>query len=187
MLSPAQRDARATRIGASEVAALPLIDAHPFTTPERIFDRLVYGISAEVTPRMQVGQLLEPAVLSLARRLLGLPLVGCGRPYVHPELPLCASPDAYAGPGALAEVKVTGAWSDRLPDYVRWQAMTQLLLTGRRLCYVVVLSGSELTYQTVEADPDAFALIGAAVRDYRDRYLIPGIRPEPKPLVFTSR
>lgn len=166
---------------------MPLIDAHPFTTAQAVYDRIVYGEGREATPRMMVGQLLEPAVLDLGRKLLGLPLRACSRPYVHPTLPLCASLDAYAGPGELAEVKVTSAWvGDNPASYVLAQVQTQLLLSRRSRAHLLVLAGSSFTDTVLEADPVAQAIILEAVRDFTDRFLVPGIRPPSKPLIFSA-
>jgi hypothetical protein len=172
MLTQAQREARRYRVGASEVAALPGIDEHRFVTPADIYDRIVYGTSREPSLNMMVGAYLEPTVVAMARRFLGLPLRACTRPYVHPTLPLTASPDAYAGPGALAEVKVTGAWVT-VPRYVYWQVQTQLLLTRRATCYVVVLAGSSLTYEVIDADREAQDIVLEAVRLFWRDHLAP--------------
>jgi hypothetical protein len=167
------------------VAALPLIDEHPFTSAREVYDRIVFGVGREPNLRMMVGQLLEPAVLDLGRRLLGLPLLACVRAYVHPSLPLTASPDAYCGPGALAEVKVTGQWSaGNIAPYVIWQVQAQLLLTGREVAHLVVLSGTNLQDIVIEADATARNRILEAVTQFDLEHLRPGHRPDVKPFVF---
>ena len=183
MLSEQQAAARATRVGASEVAAL--LDAHPYVSPLDIYARLKWGETPSVNQPMRVGALLELPVLRLAEKLEGLRARSCVRAYVHPTLPLSASPDAYSWPHrgyprGLVEVKVTYAWAD-LPGYVYWQAMTQLLLTHRPVNWVVALAGSRLGVYPVEADRAAFDQIEAAVADFDQRYLAPGI-PPPSPV-----
>jgi hypothetical protein len=179
VLTAAQAQARATRVGASEVAAL--VGEHPYLTPLEVYQRLVEGHQVEVNQAMRVGSLLEGPVLMLARRLEGLRSLACTRAYVHPSLPLSASPDAYAfphrgHPKGLVEVKVTYAWAE-LPAYVYWQAQTQLLLTHRPVCWVVALTGSRLTTVLVEADPADQDRIEAAVEAFERDHLVPRIPP----------
>jgi predicted phage-related endonuclease len=180
MLTDRQAEARRSRIGASEVAAL--FDAHPFVKRTDIYDRIIHGQGREVNERMRVGQMLEPVVLDLLRDLRGIHSRACWRPYVHRILPICASPDAYALDGhGLVEVKVTSAWGDLrhggVPDYVYWQVECQMWLARRDYCYIAALAGSNLMVTRIEAEPEAHERIAEAVGDFWRNHLSPRIRP----------
>jgi len=181
VLSTAQRAARATRVGASEVAAI--MGEHPYMTAEQVYDRIVNGVSQPESINMRVGAYLEPYVLRMARDLLGVRSRACHRAYVHPTLPLCASPDAYSGPHGLVEVKVTGAWSRGRPGAF-WQVQTQLMLTGRDWCDVLVLAGSNLTVERIDADPSAWVTICSEVERFDRLHLTPRVAPVLPPFTF---
>lgn len=182
VLSASQREARATRVGASEVAAL--MGEHPYMTESDVYARIVDGVSREPSINMLVGAALEPHVLKLARDLLGLTGArGCSRAYIHPTLPLCASPDAFYGRTGLVEVKVTGAWS-AIPGHVWWQAQTQMMLTARDFVVLVVLAGSSLTSVNIVHDLHAWARIIQEVGRFNENHLGPRIRPVTPPFTF---
>jgi predicted phage-related endonuclease len=181
VLSTAQREARATRIGASEVAAI--MGEHPYMTPLDVYDRIVNGVQREQSINMAVGAYLEPYVLRMARDLLGIRSRACHRAYIHPTLPLCASPDAYSGPHGLVEVKVSGAWSKGRPGAF-WQVQTQMMLTGRDWCDIVALAGSNLTVERVDADVSAWARIISEVNRFNDEHLTPRVPPVLPPFTF---
>lgn len=182
VLSAIQREMRATRVGASEVAAL--MGEHPYMTALDVYDRIVNGVVRETTMPMIVGARLEPAVLALAREVYGIKAIACSRAYIHPTLPLCASPDAYSGPHGLVEVKVSGAWSKGASGAF-WQAQTQLMLTGRDWCDLVVLQGSMLLpIQRIDAEPTSWATIIKEVTRFNDEHLRPRIAPVMPPFTF---
>lgn len=182
VLSASQREARATRVGASEVAAL--MGEHPYMTESDVYARIVDGVSREPSINMLVGAALEPHVLKLARDLLGLTGArGCSRAYIHPTLPLCASPDAFYGRTGLVEVKVTGAWS-AIPGHVWWQCQTQTMLTGRPFVVLVVLAGSALTSHVIDSDHDAHMRIYEEVYRFNREHLIPRVPPVTPPFMF---
>lgn len=181
VLSTAQRAARETRVGASEVAAI--MGEHPYMTPLDVYDRIINGVQREPSINMLVGAYMEPHVLRMARDLLGVRSRACSRAYIHPTLPLCASPDAYSGPHGLVEVKVTGAWSNGRPGAF-WQVQTQLMLTKRDWCGVVVMAGSSLTVERIDADPSAWVTICSEVERFDRLHLTPRIAPVLPPFVF---
>lgn len=181
VLSAKQREARATRVGASEVAAL--MGEHPYMTALDVYDRIVNGVQREATINMAVGAYMEPYVLRMARDLLGIRSRACSRAYVHPTLPLCASPDAYSGPHGLVEVKVSGAWSKTGPGAF-WQVQTQMMLTGRDWTDIVVMAGSNLTVERVAANVQAWADIYTEVYRFNRDHLTPRIPPVQPPFVF---
>jgi hypothetical protein len=119
----------------------------------------------------------------MARDLLGIRSRACHRAYVHATLPLCASPDAYSGPQGLVEVKVSGAWVRGRPDAF-WQVQTQMLLTGRHWTDIVVLQGSMLTVERVDADVIAWARLIMEVQRFNDEHLAPRVPPVLPPFTF---
>jgi len=187
-LSREQALKRAHNVGASEVPAL--LGLSPYQGPAQVWDRLMGtgewgpGVTREPNLRMRVGTYLEPHVLVMAR-WLGLVSWRCHRGYVHPTLPLSASPDAYTAPfrgwpKAIAEVKVTGAWTsgiDRATEYVRAQVQTQLMLTGRPVGWVVALQGSSLAIYEEPADPEWAERIETVVAEFDRDHLRTGVRP----------
>ena len=183
--------ARRGRVGSSEIAALPLINAHEYMTPGDVWDRVVLGTEVQENEAMRIGSYLEPHVLRMLR-WQGLQSRACWLPYVHPDLPLSASPDAYSMPHkgygrGLVEVKVTAsAWGAELPTRVYWQVQGQLLLTGRPVCWVATLRGSRLDVSAVEPDLDAGVHIERAVAQFWDSYVLPRKRPDPIPFTFRS-
>ena len=181
VLSAKQREARATRVGASEVAAL--MGEHPYMTALDVYDRIVNGVQREATINMAVGAYMEPYVLRMARDLLGIRSRACSRAYVHPTLPLCASPDAYSGPHGLVEVKVSGAWSKTGPGAF-WQVQTQMMLTGRDWTDIVVMAGSNLTVERVDAEPSAWVKIVEEVTRFALDHLYANKPPVQPPFVF---
>jgi hypothetical protein len=187
MLSEAQRVARATRVGASEVSGL--LGEHRYVQPHNIYDRIVLGESwtAEAGSPAWVGQRLEPHLLKMAREAFGLHARLTSRPAIHPTLPMSASADGFAK-DYLVEVKVTSAWgfeTKGLPSYVRDQCVVQAALYRKPVVHVVVLSGSRFWYESVEADAERFAVLEEAVADFERHHLIPHIRP-PQPSDFRN-
>jgi hypothetical protein len=184
MLSPAQRAARRSRVGASEVAAL--WGEHPYVTAADVWDRIVTGAVRAPTGRMIVGSELERPILRILTRWYSIRARPCWRAYVHTDVPLAASPDGYVPPDGLVEVKVTSAWTDATPPpYVVAQVQAQLLLTRRAYCHVAVLRGALLDVGIIEADPLAQARIVDAVARFDAEYLRPRIRPPVPEFTFT--
>lgn len=181
VLSAKQREARATRVGASEVAAI--MGEHPYMTALDVYDRIVNGTQRDQTINMMVGAYMEPYVLRMARDLLGIRSRACSRAYIHPTLPLCASPDAYSGPHGLVEVKVSGAWSKTGPGAF-WQVQTQMMLTGRDWTDIVVMAGSNLTVERVDADVSAWHKIVEEVARFYAFHLAPRKAPVLPPFMF---
>lgn len=180
-LSLEQRAARRHRIGASECAALLDPPCHPFVTRQAIYERLIEGRETEVNHNMVIGQLAEPHVLAMARDYFGLKAMACSRAYVHPSLPLAASPDAYMRDGeGLLEIKTTSSqWVDQPPPHVVAQVQCQLWLAHRSYAHIVVWQGSRLRLFTVEKDGLVISAIEGGVRRFWDHHLRPHIPPGP--------
>jgi hypothetical protein len=180
------RALRATRIGASEVAAIVEPGSHPFTSAADVYARLVHGVERSVTgSRVQLGVDLESYVASRWRELTGRKVLRAWRSYTYRDLPLLATPDYLVPHDALLEVKVArGGYSDDFADLPRswyWQLVAQLACTDRAVGYVAALIGSELKTWTIERDLAAEVELLNAVDRFDRLHLTPRIPPEPVP------
>jgi predicted phage-related endonuclease len=187
MLNARQAEIRRTRVGASEVAGL--LGMSDFTSPQSVYDRIVYGIEDEPNEAMRIGLMLEPHAAELLK-MRGIVSRACHRSYVHPWLPLCATPDLYVNahagyPRGLGEFKTSSAkmWGDDVPPWWMAQIQTQLLLGNRDIGWLVVLNGSRLTVIAVEPDKAMQDIIEARVYAFYKEHLEPGIRPDDPPIL----
>lgn len=181
-------EARATRVGASEVAGL--MGLSPYNDPLSIYDRIVNGAQVKENLAMRAGNYLEEHALVMAK-WQGLRTRRAWRSYVHDSLPLVATPDAYAMPHrgyakGLAEVK-TMAWQPPaiLPSHLM-QMQTQMALTDRPVCWHVALTGSRLTLTPVERDPAIWESIEWAVARFYLDHLLPKRPPERDPYILNA-
>lgn len=172
--------ARRDRVGASEVGCL--LGEHPYLTKAALYLRLTQGVSLQRTSaRMQLGSDLEDTIAKLAARETGLHVMRSWRTYLHPDVPLAATPDYYIVPGGLLEVKLSGDWElwrDGLPAYVEWQVRAQLACTNRQTAVVAVLLNGSLKTFDVERDRTKEAAMLEAVRVFFFAHLLPRIPPE---------
>ena len=141
---------RARNVSASECYAL--IGHHPYTTRQKIWDRLTspaMEIRTEQTEAMALGVYMEPYVARYAAKRLGLKLRAANATVEHKKAPLCATPDydVMKHPWLL-EVKLSGimyGWSeDTLHPHYEYQARAQMACTNRDVCIVAALVGSTL-------------------------------------------
>jgi len=184
-LTNEQHEQRRTRIGASEVGAL--LGPHPFTDPARIYARIIDGPGpAKDSRAMRAGHALERAIGNVAAGELGLRLRACSMTYVHPVLPLAASPDFYArdrtgGEPGLLEVKLSREWSDWTdgpPPWYVWQVRAQLALTGRPWAYLAALVGTSMQTHRIDRDPSKELELLDAVAIFWAKHLEPRNPPE---------
>lgn len=179
---------RARNVSASEVYAL--IGHHPYTTKQRIWDRLTspaIEIRTEQTEAMALGVYFEPYVARYAAKRMGLKLRAATRTIEHPKVPLCATPDYYVMKQRwLLEVKLSGimyGWSeDTLHPHYEYQARAQLACTNRDVCIVAALVGSTLYTIPVVRDYEKEAMLLETVRTFFDEYILTGIRPAEEPV-----
>ena len=182
-LTPASEALRATRVGASEVAAL-LSCGHPYTTPGDIYARIVHGVRRPQKAHMAVGEELEGLVIRGGARRLDIRVRRNSRTWVHASLPLAATPDATVpGHPALLEAKTVShweaeEWADGVPPHVQAQAQAQMLVTGRLWCHVVaLLGGSRWLTATLAADEEQQLDIAYAVARFEVNHLQRRIPP----------
>lgn len=188
-LTPANHAIRASNVTASEVAAL-MPSGHPYTTPEAIYDRLLLGKPEPDSQAMRIGSHMESAILRFAEAEYGFRARANARSFVHPKVPLSATPDAVAltrmpwamtPERALIEIKMSGRvelWRE-VPDYIAWQARAQLAVTGRDVVYIVVLVAMRLLSFAIYREADKEAALLAAVQRFWTEHYLPRVRPEP--------
>lgn len=190
---------RARNVTASEVAAL-MPGGHPYTSPERIWDRLMGVDAVRESEQMTIGSWFEATILRYAEQRDGFRARLNARSYEHPSVRLAATPDAFVvspRPGlfvperALIEIKMSGRvdqWRE-LPEHVRWQARAQLACTGRDVVYVYALVGMHLTAFDVYRDAGLEAQLTEAVDRFWRDHVVARVRPEPAepvpPLTFS--
>jgi predicted phage-related endonuclease len=178
---------RATAIAAGNVGASQLgavLGCDPWTTPLRLFRRLT-GLDPEPvqSEAMSIGVALEGPVVGLLRPRLLEPIRRNRLTFLHPSLPLFATPDGFVGYGRTLEVKVVGVysardWDDDPPCSTRLQVQGQLMVTGRESGYVAALIGTEVRLWTVYADPEVQRTITDAVTAFVSG-LVAGVPPDP--------
>lgn len=172
--------ARRDRVGASEVGCL--LDEHPYLTKAALYLRITQGISLQRTSaRMQLGSDLEDTIARLAARDTGLKVRRSWRTYLHPTVPLAATPDYYLPPDGLLEVKLSGDWElwrDGLPPYIDWQVRAQLACTDRSTAVVAVLLNGSLKLYEVQRLWDEEDRMLLAVDAFFAEHVTPRIPPD---------
>jgi predicted phage-related endonuclease len=191
-LTARQSTARAHNVGASEVGALAGDYRHPYATPASIYARVVLGVAPKVGTAADLGRELEPSVLAMAGRRLGVRIRSTSWTYRHRDLPLVATADAVTldelhGQQAIVEAKVVGPWgaSDWQagpPAHVVDQLQTQLGLSRRKLGVIaVLLGGTAFELHELPFDPVRFRILEDAVRTFVREHLEPELPPELDP------
>ncbi len=179
---------RARNVSASECYAL--LGKHPYSSPQKIFDRLTspYIVPVQQSDAMQVGSFMEPYIAKYVQLKLGLKLRAATRTIEHKRVPLCATPDYYVlnqkgklMASMLVEIKVSSimyGWTEgTLHPHYEYQARAQLACTGRDICIVAALVGSAFYTIPVVRDMEKETRLLEAVQAFMDDYVIPGIRP----------
>lgn len=175
---------RSQNVTASEVGAL--LDPHPYTTPEGIWDRL-HGIDAErvSSEAMETGSWMESAILRLAEHRLLIKARANSRTYTHKQVRLCATPDAFVlgQPPGLLEIKLSGRpemWRS-LPIHIEWQVRAQMACANRSTAAVCVLVGAGLRTFLLEREAEKEERLLAAVQAFWTDHVLAGVRPQAAP------
>lgn len=191
-LTAANHEIRDRNVSASEVGAL--LDGHPYTTPEAIWDRLCAPetVVRRESEAMDLGSFMESAILRFAERRDGFRARLNAATLEHSKVRLCATPDGYVRgqmpfalvpERALVEIKMSGRpelWRT-VPPYVEAQARAQLAVTGRDVVYIYVLVGMQLVRHAVWRDRTEEARLLEAVNRFWIENVVAGVRPTPKP------
>ena len=174
---------RARNVAASECYAL--MGYHPYTTKQKIYDRLMSPIieqRVDQTEAMALGVYFEPHIAKYAARKLGLRLRSANRTIEHSKVSLCATPDYYIqGQRMLMEIKLSGimyGWTeDDLHPHYEYQARAQLACTDRDVCIVVALVGVRLYIVPVVRDMEKERVLLETVQAFWDQHIMAGVRP----------
>lgn len=175
---------RARNVTASECYAL--LGHHPYTSRQRIYDRLTAPYTApqiDQTEAMALGVYLEPHIARYAARKMGVKVRAFTRTVEYPgPVNLCATPDYMViGHPMLMEVKVSSilyGWSaDDLHPHYEYQARAQLACTNREVCFVVALVGAAFYNIPVVRDARKEESLLEAVDAFFNEYVLAGIRP----------
>lgn len=182
-LTAANDEIRMQNVTASEVGAL--MGEHPYMTPELIWDRLCspFALERVTNEYMETGSFMENAILRLAEKRLGFHARSNSRTYVHKQVRLCATPDAFVlgQPPGLVELKLSGRpelWR-QVPEFVEWQVRAQMACTGRETAAVCVLVGAGLRTFLLEREADKEAALLARVDRFWIENIVARVRPEP--------
>jgi hypothetical protein len=184
-LTPANDLLRAVNVTASEVGAL--LDPHPYTSPQRIYDRITGHpeyVPPDHTESMALGVWFEDRIARYTAHKLGMRLRANTRTRVHPYVLLAATPDYIVLKSRfLVECKLSSimyGWSeDKLAPHIEWQARAQLACTDREVCFIAALVGSQFYTIPVVREADAERRMLQAVNDFEAAHLIPRVRPAP--------
>jgi len=187
-LTPSNDALRAVNVTASEVGAL--LDPHPYTSPQRIYDRITGHpdyVPPDHTEAMALGVWMESPIARYTAHKLGMRLRANSRTRVHPYALLAATPDYIVlNTRFLVECKLSSimyGWSeDKLAPHIEWQARAQLACTNRDVCFIAALVGSQFYSIPVVREADTEGRMLRAVHEFERKYLIPGIRP-PDPII----
>lgn len=175
MLTAAQREIRATGIGASEVSAV--LEMNPYRGPIDVWLEKTGRVEGGDTgsDAIDLGHHLEAFALALYTKRTGVKLFRPKTTLRHASFEhMLASPDALARHEDLgAEAKIVGwrmahHWAgDTLPDYVDLQARQNMAVTGRSAWDVVaIIGGTDVRVHRVERDPDIEAMLGEAIEGF---------------------
>lgn len=175
-------EARKSDITSTEVAAL--FGCSPYLTAYELFHRKTGAIDAafEVNERMEVGQVIEPAIAALASRRLGIELVPFKEYARIPEVRAGASFDYRSTSGDLiVECKnVDGLEFKRkwltefdnieAPPHIELQVQAQMEVADVDRCVIAALvGGNELKIIERERDREIGAMILAKIADFWKR------------------
>ena len=191
-LTAEDKAVRATRIGASEVAAVLGISPYADATPFAVWARLTQGIQRPDAPELTAGQYLERAVADWYRDTMDVQLLPVSG-QAHPEHPwLSATPDREVHDGDfqtdswLLECKTDrdrDAWgepgTDQVPVHIAAQVQIQMACTGLARCDVAVLfkSRDEFACYTVPRDQAVIDAIIAQLGSWYVVHVTGGVMP----------
>jgi len=182
-LTPANDLVRSRNVSASECYAL--LGHHPYSSPQRIYDRLTAPMNTKPdnqSEAMALGSFMEPYVARYAAQKLGLRIRAASRTIEHPRVSLCATPDYYIlGTRMLLEIKVSSilyGWSaDDLHPHYEYQARAQMACTNRDVCIIAVLVGSSFFHIEVVRDSAKEDRLLEAVDSFMVNHVLSGVRP----------
>lgn len=179
-------------------AYLELTDPPPATLTQK---GVAMFTGAQPNPEQQRGIFLEPAIREWTNARVADEGLKFDKPnpgvLVHPEWEWATvSPDGLHGfhsaydtkPQALLEIKAPRRddlylWGEEGSDEVPTDALVQthwgLMVTNAREGVVAALLGGDLRIFRVKRDPELEAKMLAKAKEFVERYVLPGVPPEP--------
>ena len=181
-MTPEQREARRSSLGASEIAAVCGMD--PFAGPWDVWaDKLGLDIREEFA-ESDMGHLFERPLLEHYSRKTGVALTYPST-LIHPlHKWVSATPDGLAV-DRVVQVKVVGAnmahkWDGGVPEYVVCQVQWEMFVTGLPLAVVVAcVGGTDYRALDVPADRELQNTLYAIGRDFWFDHVLSGVPPDP--------
>ena len=181
-MTPEQREARRSSLGASEIAAVAGID--PFRGPWDIWAEKMGFDIAEPVAGSDMGHLFERPLLEYYSRQTGVALT-YPETMIHPlHKWVSATPDGLAS-DRVVQVKVVGAnmahkWDAGVPEYVVCQVQWEMLVTRRPLAVVVAcVGGTDYRVLDVPADTELQETLLDLGRTFWDGHVLTGAPPDP--------
>lgn len=192
-LSERSMEARRTRVGASEAAALVPDVGHPYHTPADIYARIVHGIEKYSKPVMMMGNLMEGPIFEIGRKFLREQGFRCrrnSRSVVHDSY--VATPDGYCECGGVIECKYVSYWGrelwiDGVPGHYLVQVQLQMAATGRDHAHLWAWQESRWEEYLIHGDPIFQLDILADIERFLQEHVVPRVPPDdiPDELVLT--
>lgn len=181
-MTPEQREARRSSLGASEIAAVCGMD--PFAGPWDVWaDKLGLDIREEFA-ESDMGHLFERPLLEHYSRKTGVALTYPGT-LIHPlHRWVSATPDGLAS-DRVVQVKIVGAnmvhkWDGGVPEYVVCQVQWEMFVTGLPLAVVVAcVGGTDYRALDVPADPEIQQSLFEIGRAFWESHVLTGAPPDP--------
>lgn len=181
-MTPEQREARRSSLGASEIAAVAGID--PFSGPWKIWAEKQGIDITEPVPGSEMGHLFERPLLEYYSRQTGQSLTYPETMRNPFETWMSATPDGLAV-DRVVQVKVVGKdmahkWDNGVPDYVVCQVQWEMMVTSRQLATVVAcVGGTDYRALDIVADRELQNTLYAIGRDFWFDHVLAGVPPDP--------
>ena len=181
-MTPEQRKARRSSLGASEIAAVAGID--PFRGAWDVWAEKMGLDIAEPVAGSDMGHLFERPLLEYYSRKTGVALT-YPETLIHPiHRWVSATPDGLAS-DRVVQVKVVGAnmahkWDAGVPEYVVCQVQWEMLVTRRPLAVVVAcVGGTDYRVLDVPADTELQETLLDLGRTFWEGHVLTGAPPDP--------
>lgn len=181
-LTPEQREARRSSLGASEIAAVAGID--PFRGAWDVWAEKMGLDIAEPVAGSDMGHLFERPLLEYYSRQTGIALTYPQTMRNPLETWMSATPDGLAD-DRVVQVKVVGKdmafkWDNGVPEYVVCQVQWEMIVTRRPLATVVAcVGGTDYRALDVPADRELQKTLYAIGRDFWFDHVLSGVPPDP--------
>lgn len=163
----------------------------PFKDPITMWARKHHLIErTKPNLRMLTGSMMEDAMLAkVYPALTGREVIPNRQTFQHPEWPWIGyTPDGFTADGErIVDSKIVfqdqrwiwGYTAEEVPDNYWLQMQGYMMTTGRELADLIVWVGSEgPRIITVPAEPEIFAGLRARTKEWHERFIVGGERPE---------